>query len=80
VPALVGPHTFNFIEITGLLLETGAVQRVADGASLGEKLCEMLGQPEERVRRGEAGRLRIASERGALARTLDLIDHCLVAG
>jgi 3-deoxy-D-manno-octulosonic-acid transferase len=77
VPALVGPHTFNFTEITELLLDTGTVQRISDGASLGEKLCELLQRPEERVRRGEAGRLRIERERGALARTLRLVESCL---
>jgi 3-deoxy-D-manno-octulosonic-acid transferase len=77
VPALVGPHTFNFQDITALLLATGAVERVADGESLGRTLCEWLRAPEERVRRGEAGRERIAAERGALARTLELVEASL---
>jgi 3-deoxy-D-manno-octulosonic-acid transferase len=77
VPALVGPHTFNFIEITELLLDTGTVQRIADAASLGGKLIELLENPEERRRRGEAGRLRIERERGAVARTLRLVESCL---
>jgi 3-deoxy-D-manno-octulosonic-acid transferase len=77
VPALVGPHTFNFTEITRLLLDTGAVQRIADAAGLGAKLCELLSDPEQRSRRGEAGRLRIERERGALARTLELVQSCL---
>ena len=79
VPALVGPHTFNFQDITDLLIETGAVQRVSDAASLGRKICQMLRHPGESRRRGEAGRLRIAAERGALGRTLQLIDRCLSA-
>lgn len=79
VPALVGPHTFNFQEITALLLATGAVQRVADADELGARLCEWLLQPEESRRRGEAGRLRIEMERGALARTLQLVEACLAA-
>lgn len=77
VPALVGPHTFNFQEITELLIETGAVQRVCDAASLAKKVGQLLRHQDERQRRGEAGRLRIAAERGALARTLELIDRCL---
>ena len=77
VPALVGPHTFNFTEVTDLLLGTGTVQRIADASSLGAKVCELLANPEERSRRGEAGRLRIETERGALARTLKLVDSCL---
>ena len=77
VPALVGPHTFNFQEITALLLATGAVERIADGDSLGATLCAWLRAPAERVRRGEAGRERIAAERGALARTLELVEASL---
>jgi 3-deoxy-D-manno-octulosonic-acid transferase len=76
VPALVGPHTFNFQDITELLMAVGAVQRIADAASLGKKIGELLRHPDERRRRGEAGRVRIAAERGALARTLELIDRC----
>ena len=60
-----------------LLLETGTVLRIADAASLGGKLIELLSNPEERRRRGEAGRLRIETERGALARTLRLVESCL---
>ena len=77
VPALVGPHTFNFQEITDLLIGTSAVQRVSDAQSLGMLICQLFQHPDERGRRGDAGRLRIAAERGALARTMDLIDRCL---
>jgi 3-deoxy-D-manno-octulosonic-acid transferase len=77
VPALVGPHTFNFQEITALLESVGAVARIADGDSLGATLCAWLREPEERMRRGEAGRERIAQERGALARTLRLVEESL---
>ena len=77
IPALVGPHTFNFQEITELMLAAGAVQRVVDAASLAKKLGEQFRHPEERTRRGEAGRGRIAAERGALARTLALLEPSL---
>lgn len=77
VPSLVGPHTYNFEEITELLIATGAVQRIGDAASLSKKLGQLMRHPDERHRRGEAGRVRIARERGALSRTLELIDRCL---
>ena len=77
VPALVGPHTLNFQDITELLIGTGAVQRVSDAASLGKKVCQLIRHPDERYRRGDSGRVRIAMERGALARTLALIERCL---
>ena len=66
-----------FQEITALLQATGAVQAVADAGQLGARLCEWLAQPEQRKRRGEAGRVRIEAERGALARTLKLVDASL---
>jgi 3-deoxy-D-manno-octulosonic-acid transferase len=78
VPALVGPHTFNFQEITALLLEAGAVRRIADAPALAAGVLHWLGDPADRARCGEAGRLRVASERGALARTLALVEECLL--
>lgn len=77
IPALVGPHTFNFQQITDLLIAVGAVQRVNDAASLARKLGEQFRHPAERIRRGDAGRSRIAAERGALARTLQLLEPSL---
>jgi 3-deoxy-D-manno-octulosonic-acid transferase len=79
VPALVGPHTGNFQEITALLLEAGAVLRVADGDALARRVLAWFRHPSESRRRGEAGRLRIAAERGALARTLALVEERLPA-
>ena len=77
IPALVGPHTFNFQDITDVLIAVGAVQRVEDAASLARKLGEQFRHPAERIRRGDAGRSRIAAERGALARTLQLLEPSL---
>lgn len=74
IPSLVGPHTFNFQESTQLLLDTGAAQRVSDAVTLTRALTQLFDDPDGRRRRGEAGRARIASERGALARTLGLLE------
>lgn len=74
IPSLVGPHTFNFHESTQLLLDTGATQCVSDAATLARALSTLFDDPNDRRRRGEAGRVRIASERGALARTLELLE------
>lgn len=79
VPALVGPHTFNFQEITALLLEAGAVRRIADAAGLAAGVLHWFDDPGDRLRCGESGRTRMAAERGALARTLALVDDCLAS-
>ncbi len=79
VPALVGPHTFNFQEITDLLIGVGAVQRVAGAESLAAAVVASFEHPAQARQRGEAGRDRIASERGALARTMALLEPHLQA-
>jgi len=75
IPALVGPHTGNFREITELLLQAGAVLRVSDAASLVAAVTAWWLDPALASRCGAAGRNRIAVERGALARTLVLLDR-----
>jgi 3-deoxy-D-manno-octulosonic-acid transferase len=77
VPALVGPHTYNFQDIAALLLEAGAVRRIADANGLAAGVLHWFDDPADRLRCGESGRTRMAAERGALARTLALVEACL---
>ena len=78
VPVLSGPHTFNFAEITALLKDVGALEIVADAGQLAVAIGHLLTHPDDARARGRAGRQRIDRERGALERTLALIDD--VAG
>lgn len=75
IPALVGAHTANFSEITDLLLECGSVRRIHDQASLVAAVAACWDDPVAALQAGAAGRARIATERGALARTLALLDR-----
>jgi 3-deoxy-D-manno-octulosonic-acid transferase len=77
VPAVVGPHTFNFEEITARLRGVGAVVSIDSADALAPALAALLADPEERRRRGEAGRASLAGERGALARTMALVERAL---
>jgi 3-deoxy-D-manno-octulosonic-acid transferase len=74
VPAVVGPHMFNFEDITSRLRAVGAVQSVATAAELAPAIASLLADEGERKRRGEAGRASLAAERGALAKTLALVE------
>jgi 3-deoxy-D-manno-octulosonic-acid transferase len=76
-PIVVGPHTFNFEEITRCLVDDGAALRVADGAELEAALRRLFGDSELRDRMGRAGRLRVESGQGALEHTLELIGETL---
>ena len=78
VPVLSGPHTFNFAEITALLKDVGALEIIGDAAQLAAAIRWLVEHPEQARARGRAGRQRIDRERGALQRTLAVIDE--VAG
>ncbi len=77
VASLTGPHNFNAQEIADLLIESGAVQVVADEAALRAAVERLLADPAERARRGITGRETVERNRGALARLLALIDPVL---
>ena len=74
LPVLSGPHTFNFAEIAGLLKDVGALETVMDATELAAALIWLIQHPDQARIRGRAGRQRIDRERGALERTLTLID------
>ena len=78
VPSVVGPHTFNFVDITQLLLDVGAVQQLASPEELAEAILRFLNDKKLAQQCGEAGRNRIERERGALDRTLKIIERYLV--
>ncbi len=74
-PVLVGPHTHNFAEITDLLIVRGAAQRIAHADALGEAVCELLGDEARKNAMGEAATGIIAQQRGALERTMTVIQQ-----
>lgn len=79
VPCLVGPHTFNFAEVTEQLIACSAALRVASADGLGEAVMQLLLDADQRNRMAEAARERVAIERGAVARTADLIEQVMAA-
>lgn len=74
IPVLVGPHTFNFVEATRMLLAAGALVQCADAAALAGALPELLSDAQRRRVMGEAGLAVVESRRGALEATLVQID------
>jgi len=76
-PVVVGPHTFNFAEVTEDLVEAGAVIRIADGEKLGPTVVRLLSRDVDRRSMGEAARTVMARERGAVERTLAFVENML---
>jgi 3-deoxy-D-manno-octulosonic-acid transferase len=79
VPVLVGPNTFNFTEVTDLLLERGAARRIENAEALAAVLQQLLDDPACRQRMGDAARRTVEEERGAVTRTLAIVER-VVAG
>lgn len=76
-PVLVGPHTFNFEEITLTLIGEGGASRVNTPEDLGAAVLQLLRDPPQRKRMGEAARIVFDSERGAVKRVMGMIDGLL---
>ncbi len=77
VPVLVGPHTFNFEEITRSLIEQGGAELVPDAERLGPGVLRLLLDGARRDRMGEAAQQVFGRERGAVQRVMRLIDGLL---
>jgi 3-deoxy-D-manno-octulosonic-acid transferase len=77
VPVLVGPHTFNFEEITRSLIEQGGAERVSAADQLGPHLLQLLLDAPRRKRMGEAAQSVFERERGAVQRVMRLVDGLL---
>jgi 3-deoxy-D-manno-octulosonic-acid transferase len=80
MPTLIGPHDFNFTEITRLLVAAGNCQRVTDEHDLAAALIALFDDPSVAATAADAGRQVVANNQGALALTLSHIDEALAAG
>ena len=80
VPVLLGPHTFNFADISRELLAAGGAKQVLNAAQLEQSVCLLLGDAALCQQMGSAGRALVAQGQGALARTLEITDRLLAEG
>jgi len=71
LPVLMGPHVFNFLEISAMLREAGALQQVDDVEGLAGAVRRLVELPQDARRMGEAGRAVMQANQGALRRLLD---------
>ena len=78
-PVVFGPHMFNFTEIAQLTLERKAGVQVRDPTQLMQAIAMFLGDADLRDSAGEAGRKLVEENRGALQRTMRLLEPLLPA-
>ena len=76
-PVVFGPHMDNFAEIASAFLSHQAAVQVAGAADLPAVVVRLFADPVERARLGAAARALVDANRGAGARTLDVIARVL---
>ncbi len=79
VPVVFGPHMHNFGEIALITVQRGAGQQVSDGAELEHVVARYLSDANLRFQVGETGRSMVAENRGALGRTVAVLEPYLAA-
>ena len=76
-PVVFGPHMFNFNEIAQLTLDRHAGIQVPSPEALAPALADFLGNANRRDQAGEAGRRLVHENRGALKKTVHLLEPLL---
>jgi len=76
-PVIVGPQTFNFAEVTEDLIAAGAAMRIMEGDALGPAVVRLLSREVERRSMGDAAHAVMERERGAVARTMAIVEQVL---
>lgn len=77
LPVITGPHVFNFLEISAMLREAGALQQVDDAEGLAAAVRRLIELPQDGRRMGEAGRVVMRANQGALQRLLEALGRLI---
>lgn len=76
-PIVTGPHLHNFVEIAERLQAAGALRIGADADAVQAELERLLADPAQRAQMIAAGRALVELGRGALAKTIALLQPAL---
>ena len=77
LPVISGPHVFNFLDISAMLKDAGALHSVDDSQALAAAVQRLVELPQDAKRMGEAGRAVMQANQGALQRLLDGLARLL---
>lgn len=72
---LIGPHYFNFNEISLQFLQANAAIEINSSETLAEHVIDLFSHPQKRAAMGEAGQTLIEQSKGASNRLLNLIKR-----
>jgi 3-deoxy-D-manno-octulosonic-acid transferase len=77
IPVIIGPHVFNFADISTRLVELGIARKVADDRELAEAVSVYLQDANQRHNVGEAVKKFVEENRGARDKVMEIIDALL---
>jgi 3-deoxy-D-manno-octulosonic-acid transferase len=72
-PVLIGPHSYNFAEVTREACAAGAAQQLADTHALSDAVSALLDNPDRGAAMGAAGYALALQSRGATARAMRVL-------
>ncbi|MEZ5290859.1 MAG: 3-deoxy-D-manno-octulosonic acid transferase [Vicinamibacterales bacterium] len=76
-PVIFGPHMQNFAEIAAAFVANDAGVQVASAGEFEAEVLALMTDPVRRARLGAAARALVEANRGARAKTLDVLDGLL---
>ncbi|MFW6147351.1 MAG: 3-deoxy-D-manno-octulosonic acid transferase [Thermodesulfobacteriota bacterium] len=77
IPVLFGPHMYNFVTMSRLLISKGGGRAVADESELLRNMKELLGDKQERERMGKKAQEFVKQNRGAHDRVMKILKPYL---
>lgn len=77
VPVTCGPHLFKTKEAANILNKENALFIASDAQSVKEKLLDLIENPDLRQKMGKSGQSWLNNNRGAVSRSLAVIDNLL---
>ncbi|MEE8057914.1 MAG: lipid IV(A) 3-deoxy-D-manno-octulosonic acid transferase [Pseudomonadales bacterium] len=75
LPIVIGESDFNFLEISRMLQQQGALTKVTDSDSLAQALLTLMNAEQKRIQMGAAALAVVTSNRGALDRLMSVINR-----
>ena len=79
LPIIAGPHVQNFMEISTLLKNAGALLIVSDANELSDAVFALLEATQLREKMGQNGQKVVGENRGALTKHLACVENMLNA-
>ena len=79
VPVIMGPHVFNFQDISQLLLDAAAAWKVNDADELSSRVLTLLDDANLRHSAGERGKDIVLKNRGNVKNIMKLIRNIFSA-